>query len=110
MRRTPERKTQSRCTINELLRCGSGGTGRRARLRILWPKGLAGSTPVSRTKISDTLGINSSLLPHQNFRTGNFALSDYIEPKGSSPIFPRSCRTCMDLGDNPLPTPIDLAG
>ena len=31
---------------------GSGGTGRRARLRILWPKGRAGSTPVSRTNLS----------------------------------------------------------
>ncbi len=29
--------------------CGSGGTGRRARLRILWPKGRGGSTPSFRT-------------------------------------------------------------
>src|SRR6267142_4373519 len=29
--------------------CGSGGTGRRARLRILWPKGRGGSNPSSRT-------------------------------------------------------------
>src|SRR5882757_9319815 len=32
--------------------CGSGGTGRRARLRILWPKGRGGSNPSFRTKIS----------------------------------------------------------
>ncbi len=31
------------------LRCGSGGTGRRARLRILWPKGRGGSNPSFRT-------------------------------------------------------------
>jgi hypothetical protein len=30
-------------------RCGRGGTGRRARLRILWPKGLGGSSPSART-------------------------------------------------------------
>src|ERR1700751_3518303 len=30
-------------------RCGSGGTGRRARLRILWPKNRGGSSPLSRT-------------------------------------------------------------
>ena len=29
--------------------CGSGGTGRRARLRILWPKGRGGSNPSFRT-------------------------------------------------------------
>jgi hypothetical protein len=28
---------------------GSGGTGRRARLRILWPKNRGGSSPLSRT-------------------------------------------------------------
>src|SRR5690349_20966657 len=28
---------------------GSGGTGRRARLRILWPKGRGGSNPSFRT-------------------------------------------------------------
>ena len=33
--------------------CGSGGTGRRARLRILWPKGRGGSNPSFRTKLSD---------------------------------------------------------
>ena len=32
---------------------GSGGTGRRARLRILWPKGRGGSNPSFRTKLSD---------------------------------------------------------
>src|SRR5437773_7127860 len=32
--------------------CGSGGTGRRARLRILWPKGRGGSNPSFRTKTS----------------------------------------------------------
>jgi hypothetical protein len=32
--------------------CGSGGTGRRARLRILWPKGRGGSNPSFRTNIS----------------------------------------------------------
>jgi hypothetical protein len=32
--------------------CGSGGTGRRARLRILWPKGRGGSTPSFRTNNS----------------------------------------------------------
>src|SRR6267142_4137325 len=32
--------------------CGSGGTGRRARLRILWPKGRGGSNPSFRTKFS----------------------------------------------------------
>src|SRR5438309_5365403 len=52
MRRTLERKTQSLCIINELLLCGSGGTGRRARLRILWPKGRGGSNPSFRTKTS----------------------------------------------------------
>src|SRR5579864_1088498 len=31
--------------------CGSGGTGRRARLRILWPKGRGGSNPSFRTSI-----------------------------------------------------------
>jgi putative endonuclease len=29
-----------------------------------------------------------SLLPHQNFRRGNFALSEQRESKGSSPILP----------------------
>src|SRR5260370_30663917 len=33
--------------------CGSGGTGRRARLRILWPKGRGGSNPSFRTNLSD---------------------------------------------------------
>src|SRR6266704_447310 len=33
--------------------CGSGGTGRRARLRILWPKGRGGSNPSFRTTLSD---------------------------------------------------------
>jgi len=33
-------------------RRGSGGTGRRAGLRILWPKGRGGSTPSFRTKKS----------------------------------------------------------
>src|SRR5260370_33935324 len=40
------------CIYNEFA-CpprGSGGTGRRARLRILWPKGRGGSTPSFRTK------------------------------------------------------------
>src|SRR5712664_2117314 len=32
--------------------CGSGGTGRRARLRILWPKGRGGSNPSFRTNFS----------------------------------------------------------
>ena len=32
--------------------CGSGGTGRRARLRILWLKGRGGSSPLSRTRPS----------------------------------------------------------
>ena len=32
--------------------CGSGGTGRRARLRILWPKGRGGSNPSFRTNDS----------------------------------------------------------
>src|SRR4029077_18902698 len=32
--------------------CGSGGTGRRARLRILWGNTRGGSSPLSRTKIS----------------------------------------------------------
>jgi hypothetical protein len=32
-----------------ILHCGRGGTGRRARLRILWPKGLGGSSPSART-------------------------------------------------------------
>src|SRR6266403_2322340 len=58
MRRTLERKTQSRCTINELLLCGSGGTGRRARLRILWPKGRGGSNPSFRTSLSDEEGLS----------------------------------------------------
>ena len=31
--------------------CGSGGTGRRARLRILWPKNRGGSSPLSRTNL-----------------------------------------------------------
>ena len=34
-----------------LIRCGSGGTGRRARLRILWGNTRGGSSPLSRTKI-----------------------------------------------------------
>src|SRR5881296_2753364 len=33
--------------------CGSGGTGRRARLRILWPKGRGGSNPSFRTNLFD---------------------------------------------------------
>src|SRR5712692_11783508 len=32
-------------------RCESGGTGRRAGLRIRWPKGLGGSTPPFRTNL-----------------------------------------------------------
>ena len=40
---------------------GSGGTGRRAGLRILWPKGRGGSTPSFRTKVSDQE--NLSCLP-----------------------------------------------
>ena len=32
-------------------RCGSGGTGRRARLRILWGNTRGGSTPLSRTTL-----------------------------------------------------------
>src|SRR5213594_2686053 len=34
------------------LDCGSGGTGRRAGLRILWPQGRGGSTPSFRTSRS----------------------------------------------------------
>src|SRR5208283_4005477 len=41
------RPTQSK--YHQYYRCGSGGTGRRARLRILWPKGRGGTTPLSRT-------------------------------------------------------------
>src|SRR4029077_20000069 len=37
------------CIRDPLSTWGSGGTGRRARLRILWPKGRGGSTPSSRT-------------------------------------------------------------
>src|SRR5579859_3482661 len=36
---------------NKTLPCGSGGTGRRARLRILWVNPRGGSSPLSRTKI-----------------------------------------------------------
>ena len=32
--------------------CGSGGIGRRAGLRILWPKGRGGSTPSFRTNLT----------------------------------------------------------
>src|ERR1700739_3205970 len=32
---------------------GSGGTGRRARLRILWGNTRGGSSPLSRTKLAD---------------------------------------------------------
>ena len=36
-------------TISKLVSCGSGGTGRRARLRILWGNARGGSSPLSRT-------------------------------------------------------------
>src|ERR1700687_5450368 len=33
--------------------CGSGGTGRRARLRIFWPKGCGGSNRPFRTRMAE---------------------------------------------------------
>src|SRR5205823_715096 len=38
---------------------GSGGTGRRARLRILWPKGRGGSNPSFRTNLSLTFSLST---------------------------------------------------
>ena len=37
------------CKYHKNVRCGSGGTGRRARLRILWGNTRGGSSPLSRT-------------------------------------------------------------
>src|SRR5690348_5696487 len=48
-----------------LLRCGSGGTGRRAGLRILWPRGRGGSTPPFRTHASGSRQRGRFLLIHR---------------------------------------------
>ena len=53
----PSLQASSRCRVRR--QCythptgGSGGTGRRAGLRILWPKGRVGSTPSFRTTFSN---------------------------------------------------------
>ena len=39
------------CNYDILLTCPSGGTGRRAGLKIRWPQGRDGSTPFSGTKL-----------------------------------------------------------
>src|SRR5271157_1176605 len=57
------RPTQSK--YHQYYRCGSGGTGRSARLRILWPKGRGGSTPLSRT----TFPFQNLALPFMKTRT-----------------------------------------
>src|SRR5882724_8652287 len=76
--RQPAHFSPSRCIIVwqhshawlcTFLPCGSGGTGRRARLRILWGNTRGGSTPLSRTKIC----------------SANFAPSKRSAPRGSYP-------------------------
>jgi hypothetical protein len=43
-------------------RCGSGGTGRRASLRSLWPQGRGGSSPLFRTTQNQQLSVIGLLL------------------------------------------------
>jgi sugar phosphate isomerase/epimerase len=53
------------------LPCRSGGTGRRARLKIEWPNGLVGSIPTSGTTLSNAMTLP---LDRRAFLSGALAL------------------------------------
>src|SRR5437868_7814373 len=58
------------------LTCGRGGTGRRAALRSLWPKGRGSSSLLDRTRLERTDGVlrvrrKSTLLKLTELRRGD---------------------------------------